>query len=139
MCAENFSFSGWALREIWSHLYPRFGKWSLLRLFVWVSWKIKGSIFFETACAIIHKTLPFTIYIKLSKIWGPRLSKLGRGLHGLAHKMNIKWTYTSVIFSHLCESYWKFVNISQIKISKMILFWTWDKSQVSYYRWFNLI
>ena len=78
MCAENFSFSGWALHEIWSHLYPRFGKWSLLGLFVWVSWKIEDWIFFETAFAIIHKTLPSTIYIKLSKI--------GRGLHGLALK-----------------------------------------------------
>jgi len=50
-----------------------------------VSVKIDGLIFSETACAIIYKTLSFTIYIKLSKIRGPRLSKFNRGLHGMAH------------------------------------------------------
>ncbi len=84
MCTKNFRLSGCVLHKIWSRLYPRFGKWPLLGLFVWVSVTIEGLIFFETACIIIHKTLPFTIYIKLSKIWRPRLSKLGRGLPGMA-------------------------------------------------------
>ena len=61
MRVENFISPGGAVHEIWSHLYPRFGKWLLLGLFVWVSWKIESSIFFETVCAIIHKKLPFTI------------------------------------------------------------------------------
>ncbi len=46
---------------------PVFGICLLSWLFVWVSWRIEGSIFFETACVIIRKTLPSTTYI--SRKW----------------------------------------------------------------------
>jgi len=36
--------------------------------------KIEGSIFLKTACVKIHKTLPFTRYLKLSNSWCHRLS-----------------------------------------------------------------
>jgi len=43
-----------------------------------------GSIFFKMDCVKIHKTLPSTTYIKLSKIWQTQLSRFGRGLYGMA-------------------------------------------------------
>jgi hypothetical protein len=55
------------------------------------SQKPNGSIFFKTASAKILSTPPSTTYIKLSQIGEPRLSRIGRGLYGMAHKLNKRY------------------------------------------------
>ncbi len=45
-----------------------------------------GTIFFQTACAEMLQTLAPTTYIKTGRIGDHRLSTVGRGLYGMAHK-----------------------------------------------------
>ncbi len=50
------------------------------------SQKPNRSIYFETACAKILSIPPFTTYIKFNSIGRSRLSRVGRGLYGMAHR-----------------------------------------------------
>ncbi len=81
-----FSSIGQTVLEIQSSEKLHFRGLSFVELLVKNSLKIDGSIFFESACVKIHKTVASTTYLKLSKIGGHRLSALGRGFRGLAHK-----------------------------------------------------
>src|ERR1700722_8155601 len=74
---------GQPVLEIESSEKLHFRGLSFLGLLVKNSLKIDGSIFFQSACVKIHKTVASTTYLKLSKIGGHRLSAVGRGFRGL--------------------------------------------------------
>ena len=78
----NWIYHWWDIDVIKNH-----EKWPFLTIVPPEKYKYlnNGTIFFQTACVTILRTLTSKTYIKLNKIGRPRLSMLGRGLHGLAH------------------------------------------------------
>jgi hypothetical protein len=69
--------------------------------------KNEGSIFFKTDCVKIHKTVSSTTYIKLSKIWRPRLNR---------SIWNQSWLIWNGSIKH--------INKKTLHISKALVLWT---------------
>ena len=85
MFVQNFSSIGSALLAIQTHMYSRWLKTEFFLFSGNCLQNLEDLRFSNSESAVIRQILSSITYPKIIKIWEPRLSKFGRGLHAVTH------------------------------------------------------